>query len=147
MTTSPRTKSIGMVRVLVLTISSNVSSSTSTVVTVSWTSPRTMLRCWSKACSLPRSSRAPRSLTRTLSSSARRTRSSGCATAAGLIAQPGSKENTESQLLRNVQRSALRTVSAATRNVCRAVQESLDADRAQNCRLAGFVLGSRLERC
>ena len=46
-----------------LTISSYVSSSISTVVIVSSTSPKIMFRCWSYACSFPRISLSPRSLT------------------------------------------------------------------------------------
>ena len=44
-TPSPRTKSIGIFRLVVRYTSSYVSSSISTVVTVSSTSPRIMFRC------------------------------------------------------------------------------------------------------
>lgn len=53
---SPRMNRYGICLFCVFTISSSVSSSTSMVVTVSSTSPKIMLRCWSYACNLPRRS-------------------------------------------------------------------------------------------
>ena len=48
-TISPRTKSMPTFRVCFFTISSSVSSSISVLVTVSSTSPKIILRCWSYA--------------------------------------------------------------------------------------------------
>lgn len=50
MTESPRTNNISIVLFVVFGISSYVSWSTSVVVKVSSTSPRTIFRCWSNAC-------------------------------------------------------------------------------------------------
>ena len=61
-TISPLTKSIPTFLVFLLTISSPVSSSSSMVVMVSSTWDRTMLRCWSYAWRMPRSSRELRHL-------------------------------------------------------------------------------------
>lgn len=61
-TISPLTNNIPTFLVFLLTISSPVSSSSSMVVMVSSTWDRTMLRCWSYACRVPRSSRELRHL-------------------------------------------------------------------------------------